>query len=175
MWANMRLFIAIKPRDLFLKALETISHELKRLLPNASFTPIQNMHITLCFIGETDKTELIKTVVASISFNPFDVEIGRLGFFGGSASALIWIGLKEDNALESVSTAIRLKMRDNGIYFDARPLKPHITIARKAQIYDNFSFTYINIPKASMRCDKIELLKSERFKGKQTYTSIVAF
>jgi 2'-5' RNA ligase len=167
-----RLFFAVKPGGLFLKALEAVSGELKSLLRNASFVPVQNIHLTLCFIGETDKTESIKAAAAGVAFEPFDLEIDKLGVFRGD---LIWIGLKSSDALFSLSAAIRAKMRDNGISFDPKPFKPHITIARRADIRSDLSFTSVNIPKASMRCDKFGLYRSERSEGKQIYTLTAEF
>jgi 2'-5' RNA ligase len=168
----MRLFFAVKPRGLFLKALEAVSGDLKRLLRNASFVPVQNIHLTLCFIGETDKIELIKASAVGVSFDPFDLETDKPGVFNGN---LIWIGLKTSDALLSLSAAIRARMRDNGILFDPKPFKPHITIARRADIQSNFSLTSVNIPKASMRCDKFGLYRSERCEGKQVYSLTAEF
>jgi 2'-5' RNA ligase len=169
----MRLFLAIKPEGLFLKALDMVSGGLKAILRNAAFAPLQNMHITLCFIGETDKAEIIKA--AGISFNPFEVGLGRLGIFGGRNSALVWIGLESGGALEAAAADIRLKLRDNGVNFDSKPFKPHITIARKAHVPDGISLSSIKIPKVAMICDRIELFKSEHTNGKRLYTSIAAF
>jgi 2'-5' RNA ligase len=166
----MRLFIAIKPAAL-LKALDTVSDGLKPLLHGAAFTPLQNTHITLCFIGETDKVERVKTS-AALLFNPFEVTLGELGFFGGRNSALIWVGLESGGALETLSAALRLRLRENGVPFDLKPFKPHITIARKVRIPSGFSFASIDIPKARMLCDKIELFKSEQINRKRLYTSI---
>jgi 2'-5' RNA ligase len=171
----MRLFIAVKPHSLFLKALETISGELKRLLPKVSFVPIQNMHLTLCFIGETDKIELLKTVINGIPFNSFNMEMGRLGTFGRGDSTLIWVGLNSCQALETISAAIRVKLLENGINFDSKPFRPHITVARRALLPAGFSIASVSTPKEIIKCNKIELLKSEKYEGKPFYTPVAAF
>ena len=47
----MRLFVAIQLSDDMRKSIVTLKHDLKAKGIKGNYTPLQNLHLTMCFIG----------------------------------------------------------------------------------------------------------------------------
>lgn len=54
----MRLFVAIFPPEEIKKAISKVANSLKKLPMQAKFVEKQNLHISLCFLGERQEAEL---------------------------------------------------------------------------------------------------------------------
>ena len=52
---QMRLFVAIQLSDELKKNITGTLHDLKQKGVKGNYVPTQNLHLTLAFIGETDK------------------------------------------------------------------------------------------------------------------------
>ena len=59
----MRLFIAVDLSEPMKKSLVNVMHEMKKQGINASYIPKQNLHMTLAFIGETNKADEIRQIM----------------------------------------------------------------------------------------------------------------
>lgn len=84
---NKRLFVGI---DLP----EEIRDQLKSLccgLPGARWVKPEQLHLTLCFIGEVDGTTFldIKEVLSEITFAPFSLQLRGVGSFPPAASRVL--------------------------------------------------------------------------------------
>ena len=91
---NMRLFIAIELSDEMRKAVARIQEHFRRHGVRGNYTPAENLHLTLAFIGEYPDAAQPLEVMQSIPLTPFELELEGVGAFGD----LWWVGLK-DSAL----------------------------------------------------------------------------
>ena len=78
----MRLFIAINLNDDFQKTLTEMQNDLRSQHVCGNYTPIENLHITLAFIGEYPDLEDVMDALAGIDFEPFDISLDGFGNFG---------------------------------------------------------------------------------------------
>lgn len=163
----MRSFIAIDLSPDMKKSLVTTMHDFKLKGLKGNFTPSQNLHLTLCFIGETKDKDLIIEALKSIKYKPFKLTTADLGNFGD----LLYIGTRGGQAINTLVTDIRNALKDAGISFDTQKFVPHVTLVRKAA---GMSFKQ-KVPKSEMMVKKISLMKSETVKGKVVYTEIWSF
>lgn len=161
----MRLFIAIRfSEEIHALLLESIA-SLKAQSLSGSFTSPQNLHLTLAFIGETNRVSAIRRAMDEPSADPFSLTVSGCGRFGN----LWWAGVKDSPALSRLATELQNSLRHAGFSIESRPFKPHITLGRQIVPRDRISLT---VPPTSMTVESLFLMKSERLSGRLTYTSV---
>ena len=79
----MRVFIAIRFSQAFKEPIFEAQNALRDNGVRGNFTLPENLHLTLAFIGETDRVDDIKAAVKEVVFEPFEIKTGRLGCFNG--------------------------------------------------------------------------------------------
>ena len=160
----MRLFIAIPlPKELTKPVTETM-HALKQAGVLGNYTPLQNMHLTLAFIGEVRDPASIKEALRKVSCKAVRLSLGELGNFEDT----VWLGIKGNQALSALSKAVRDALEDSGIPYDHNKFVPHITLVRKAR----GKWMQIRVPRAETIARTVSLMKSEEKDGKRIYTEI---
>lgn len=163
----MRLFVAIQLSDNMKSALIRLMHDCKEKGIKGNFTPAQNLHVTLCFIGETKEADTIKQALKTVKYKPFKLALTETGNFGD----LIWAGTRGGQGINALASDVRTALKEAGISFDDKKFVPHITLIRKASKNPE----KISVPKADMMVKKVSLMKSECVNGKMVYTEIFSF
>lgn len=102
------------------------------------FVPKENYHLTLAFLGEADEDVVRRAMEAldeacCAAGAPRLVPEG-LGRFGRPTDATLWLGLAENEGLGALASLVRERLRDQGVAFDEKPFRPHITLARRARL-----------------------------------------
>ena len=161
----MRLFIAIEFTDKMRQALKDIQRQMRRQGVRGNFTPEENLHLTLAFIGEYPDPDLVLDVIHALPVEPFELSLDGFGNFGN----LWWTGLERSDALNSYVKSLRHGLADAGIPFDRKRFSPHITLVRKA---DFIIPPQIQVPEAAMTVDHICLFRSDRGRHGMIYTEI---
>lgn len=164
----MRLFLAIRFSDEFKTAIGSTITDLKGQGVSGNFTRPENLHLTLAFIGESTQVREISKAVKEIDFTPYFVELGG----GGHFRDLYWIGLKNSPKLTSYVRRLRTALDEAGIDFDHKKFRPHITVVRRARADAPI---VLKVPEAKMKVTRVSLMKSERIRGKLTYTEVAGF
>jgi 2'-5' RNA ligase len=166
----MRLFIAINfSNDMRLRLL-ALRDELRGRAKCGNFSASENLHLTLAFLGECDNKQTItaKSALSAVSFEPFNIVALRVGCFTLDGSDIWWAGLRENEQLLALQQDLADKLTTAGFTLERRKFSPHITLGRKVVtnakpwVIEPFGETV----------STIELMKSERIRGKLTYTAI---
>ena len=130
----MRLFTAI---DLPADVLVRLERLLTALRPEAliKWSPLDNLHVTIKFIGEWPESRLeeLHEVLSTLApREPFAIELKQLGWFPNERSPrVLWVGIQGGNPLlEFVQETEERLQRTLGIKKEDRPFAPHLTIAR---------------------------------------------
>ncbi len=142
-------------------------HEMKKLGVKGSYVPVQNLHLTLAFIGETKETEAVKQALAGLAFKPFRLAFSDFGSFGD----VLYAGVKGNQGLTGCARSVRDALGSAGIPFDAKKFEPHVTLIRKAA----GNWKAASSPKGEMMVKRISLMKSEQKDGKTVYREIAGF
>ncbi|MDP9266415.1 MAG: RNA 2',3'-cyclic phosphodiesterase [Chloroflexota bacterium] len=129
----MRLFLAVPiPED----HAERLFHALPEALPGVRRTRPEAMHVTLAFLGATsgarsDEVEAAADVAATRTA-AFSFPLDRLGRFPAEGfPRTVWAGPATGAAdLELLASRVRAELRARRLGFDAKPFRPHVTIAR---------------------------------------------
>ncbi|MBR0140385.1 MAG: RNA 2',3'-cyclic phosphodiesterase [Firmicutes bacterium] len=168
----MRLFIALNFDE---KTKESILAAQKRLRAygKGRFSPKENFHLTLAFIGEASKDDLPAIVKAmeSVEFPSLEPEFDRTGFFARDGE-IWWIGLKEDPALMKLQKDLVKALKAEGIRTDAKRFRPHITLARDMHIGDKAVRESILPEPFRTRVDRISLMNSNYPAKEVRYTEL---
>ena len=162
----MRLFIAINLSDAMRDALTAAQDEMYGKGIRGNFTPRENMHLTLAFIGEYPDKEEVMDALSSVTFSAFSLSLSGLGCFRD----LWWAGMYESVPLAAVARRIRRALAEHNIPFDRKRFSPHITLLRKAV----GTMPGIQIETVSMAVERISLIRSDRGKHGMIYTEVGA-
>ena len=163
----MRVFIAIRFSQAFKEPIFEAQDALRDNGVRGNFTLPENLHLTLAFIGETDRVDDIKAAVKEVVFEPFEIKTGRLGCFNGR-SKVIWLGIDGEKKLKAITAELRKNLDIRGIDYAKGRFQPHITLVRQPS--DKPSD--IDIESASMTVKEISVMKSERISGRLVYTAL---
>lgn len=163
----MRIFIAIRFTEAFKASILDAQEGLKELGIRGNFTRPENLHLTLVFIGETDRIDDIKTAVASVRFDPFVITTGQLGCFNGR-SRVLWMGIQGKEKMKTLALRLRKALDERGINYSHGPFQPHITLVRQP----TETPLDIEVEDACMTIRDIVIMKSERINGRLVYTII---
>jgi len=159
----MRLFIAVNLSDEMRAALIDAQNDMYESGVRGNFSPEENLHLTLAFIGEYPDPEDVLTTLSDIEIRPFAITLDRCGSFGD----LWWAGIKDSPVLETVARRVRRALAANGIPFDRKRFSPHITLVRRAE--NGFP---AEIRPVSMTVDHISVMRSDRGKQGMIYTEV---
>ena len=127
-----RLFIALWPDGVVRQHIAILQRRLD-LSPGSKMIPQQNLHITLCFLGDTESSQLIKVqnCIANFTFPAVSLKLDTLGYL--PEKGLVWLRPKK-TALSLSSTAQQLsnQLSAVGCSGDRRAFKAHVTLARNS-------------------------------------------
>lgn len=124
----MRIFVAIDLPDDVHEALEGLQNALpvgRPVLP-------ENLHLTLCFLGEQDEDALepIHDVLSCVRRPAFKMELAGVGTFGRKVPNVVFADVAECSALIGLEKAIVRSLRHAGLEFQRQRFRPHVTLAR---------------------------------------------
>ena len=164
----MRLFVAIQLSDGIRDSLSSVQTYLRDHGVRGNYTKLENLHLTLAFIGEYSAPDFVLGVIRSVPCKPFPMSIEGFGCFGD----LYWCGIGANDTLLSYVKRLRRALAENGIPFDRKKLSPHITLIRRAEFDQRSGFPGVAVPDVSMRVSGASLMRSDRTKSGMVYTEI---
>lgn len=170
----MRLFIAINFSDAIKDKLYESVQKLSEQAVRGNFTRRENLHLTLAFIGETNKTAILMKAMGDVKVLPFTLTVSNTGIFRRTGGDIIWLGFEKSTALASIYEQLRSSLRNAGIQLDDREFTPHLTLGREAILPEHFDKAGIleNVNDLQISIGNISLMKSERVNGQLRYTEI---
>jgi 2'-5' RNA ligase len=170
----MRLFTAILLDEKIRDGLYRAEMDLKEASLRGNFTLRENLHLTLVFIGETDRSGDAAHALDAVSAAPFTLCFQGIGCFSRPGGGLYWAGARKNPELEGIYRMLFNALSERGFQPENRAFKPHLTLGREVTLKDGFDLRTFSesLPVLEMTVKKISLMKSERIGGKLTYTEI---
>jgi 2'-5' RNA ligase len=140
----MRTFIAIELPASTLRAVRQVTQTLQQTFAEAGisrtarWTPPQNIHITLHFLGDTSPLQRnkIEADLALLARRhvPFDLTLSEIGAFPNLRQPnIIWCGasdLQTESPLARLQVNVEKLVIAAGFTAETRPFAPHVTLAR---------------------------------------------
>lgn len=140
-----RLFIAIPIEGEQRALLHREMEQLQPLSPFRKWVHPEDLHITLCFLGDTDPDTAakVKDALSALtkSAASFRLKLGSPGTFGKAhAPNILWMGVRGDmEPLQQLQAQIVQRLEPLGFRPEDRPYRPHITMAKKYAGKKDFS------------------------------------
>lgn len=177
---SFRAFIAaeVSPSD----ELRSLLQELGQIGPGLKPVEVENVHVTLKFLGDTEDS-LVPSIVkvmesAALDIAPFTIALKGTGYFPPRGPArTIWVGMEGAEPLGTISSRLDQGLAGLGFVPEERPFRPHLTVAR---VKDNrAAFAGESAAKrhrdglfGSQLVDSIRLKKSVLGRYGPTYTDV---
>ena len=122
-----RLFVALSIPEIVADALTTLQYDIE----GARWRPTENFHLTLAFIGETDRHGLDAAIqtLGNIDAPAFDMRLSGLDFFGEKNPKAVWTGITPSSELNHLQTKVVQALRMADFSIEKRKFKPHVTLA----------------------------------------------
>ena len=122
----MRLFLAIDLPEQLQSDIESLYLP---ELQNVRWTNSLQLHVTLVFIGEQEKSRLDEIIeaVGETPFQPITLSVEGVNHF---KSGIIHLQIKENTELNTLHQRLHQKLAELGIHIEKRKYKPHITLGR---------------------------------------------
>ncbi|MDH5526062.1 MAG: RNA 2',3'-cyclic phosphodiesterase [Nitrospirota bacterium] len=124
-----RLFIAIDFPALIRQQLALPCHGLK----GVRWTPEEQLHLTLCFVGEADAavTADLAEALGEVSLPPFEMTLRGMGAFPPRGRPnILWAGVAAAPTLMELQQQVEKAARSAGVAPDKRRFTPHVTVGR---------------------------------------------
>ena len=132
----LRLFVALEIPEARKLSIEKAVGPLRAGLPQARWTAPESWHITLEFLGATPEGRLPAVMAtagsAAASSEMTASALTGLGAFPGPRRArVLWVGLDDGaGVLAGLASALADGFEREGFAREARPWRPHLTLAR---------------------------------------------
>ena len=128
----MRLFVALDIDQQIRDRITQFRDEMRRLAPSGvRWVAPETFHITLQFLGETQKVEDIKSALATVHARPVTASFRGAGFFPNPNRARVfWIGIESGANLQHLVAEIGTALGSLGFKREQQEYHPHLTLAR---------------------------------------------
>ena len=117
---------------------------------------MENLHLTLAFIGEYPDPNAVLEAMEKVSFEPFTLRLAGLGAFGD----LWWAGLEDSGGLDALVRRLHHALAEKEIPFDRKAFRPHITMVRKPSFRRDPRLETLAVPEAEMTVGRISLMQT---------------
>lgn len=161
----MRLFVAIHLSGEMKDALLQCQEEMHRQGVSGNFTRPENLHLTLAFIGETERVAEARRALEGIRLPAFSMALDGIGRF----SNLWWAGIGENPFLQELACQVQEQLRTRGFSIERRPFQPHITLVRQAVSSRPIRVQH---PTALTQVESLSLMRSQRIQGRLVYSDV---
>ena len=166
----MRLFIGIKTDcKSYLCGLQ---QQLTKF-GTGNFTNIDNLHITLKFLGEVPFSQLegLHEAMDDLKASPFILSCTGVQIFNKSGIISAKVS-GEIEKLQALQSALETALERIGYAKESRPFRPHITLVRQFKANEGFNPGVVNSEKVTFRVDEVILFESRRDAGKLVYAPL---
>jgi 2'-5' RNA ligase len=134
--ASARLFVALTPP-------ETVRAELAELataFDGVRWTPRENLHLTMRFVGDTEpeKQAAMEEALTRVKVEPFILPVENVGIFPSRGPAkVLWAGIGRGHTrLYQLRKQIDEALLSVDMTIDVRNFHPHFTLGRLGENYD---------------------------------------
>lgn len=150
-------------------------------IKNIRWTPKENLHITLFFIGEIEEKNLsdVKVNLENIFIDQktFSLEFESVILKGKKHPSMIWVGFRKNEFFRELSEKIHQSIKDfmtvKSVHHD--PI-PHCTLARLKPGADISSMNrMINLQQPVLKINTAELWQTEQTKDGVRYVCLQKF
>ena len=167
----MRIFIAINFPEEVKEEIRKIQEKLPEF--DGKKTEVENLHLTLKFLGEVDeeKLESVRERLGRVEEKKFIAEINSTGVFSKEFLKIVWLHVSNCEELQK-----KIDEGLFGLFEKEKRFMSHVTIARIKNIPDKDSFLrkieILKMKKLSFPVESFYLMKSELTSSGPVYSVV---
>jgi len=162
-----RLFIAFPLTSGLKKKIAFLEEKIeKKLGQKLNWIPLDNLHLTILFLGHLSFEDALKTEQILDNFpwgdeslkKAFDLRLEKIDFGPPGKTSMIWIYIKADERLLRLRKILELELKSAGVKYkeETRELLPHINLCR-------------------LKSKKIKISLKEELKTNAVFTKLVLY
>lgn len=178
----LRVFCAVELPDDVRARLQEHTARLRKEFPDAaaSWSRVENIHLTLKFFGNVELDRIPKISAAATrtteQFSKFEIEIGNTGVFPRASRAqVLWIGVSDPSGqLSALQKQFEAECATAGFEKEDRAYHPHLTIGRLRKPERRLADTHLQITfdPVAVAIHELTLFRSELSSKGSRYTPI---
>jgi RNA 2',3'-cyclic 3'-phosphodiesterase len=127
----MRLFVALDIDPEIRRRIGEFRDKMRAYAPDVRWVGPETFHITLQFLGETQKPDEISSALRQVRGAAIALSFRGTGFFPNPKSPrVLWVGIESDEHLQELASSIVEALQPLGFKRDEGPFIPHLTLAR---------------------------------------------
>lgn len=174
----MRTFIAIELAEEEKDYLAALQAETQQHCRRGNYTPRENFHLTLHFLGEVEEGDLeyLRDALYETGRRnrPFSLTIGQIGFFPRGRQGVLWAGTEKSPALQRLSATLEKSLEQQGFARDRKGFSPHITLGREVEPQVSFMQVQksVSVTPRRFAVQHITLMQSVRKGAKLVYVPV---
>lgn len=127
----MRVFFAIPLPKEWKGKIVDIQEELLLKTKKGRAILVDNLHLTLQFVGDVEETEGLISSCKECSFYGSKLKVKGLGSFKRGREELVFLELESSKELIEIQRKLRSILEELQIAYDRKKFKAHITIMRR--------------------------------------------
>ena len=169
-----RQFIAFDLSDEKKDQIADIAYDLDSLGVRGNFSPVENYHLTLAFLGDQEDVEGISRIIvkhakgSSLFFSNHQ----ELQFLPSRDGGTLAIKLTVEQKMIDFVNSLREDLRDHGYFSDRKSFLPHITLVRSI----HKDIPQYHIKSSEYRFDSVTLFESILERGKKAkYIPLIVY
>jgi RNA 2',3'-cyclic 3'-phosphodiesterase len=127
----MRLFVALDIDPGIRQRIGEFRDKMRPYAPDVRWVGLETFHVTLQFIGETDKLAEVRSALQQVSGMAVPLAFRGTGFFPNSrAPRVFWVGIESNERLQELADAVAQALQPLLFQKEPGPFRPHLTLAR---------------------------------------------
>jgi 2'-5' RNA ligase len=129
--SSLRVFYAIVPPPALAQTLARLAQDVGQRV-RGRIVHAENIHLTLAFVGEWPLSGMpaLKAAGDALRGEPFRLTLDTLGTF--RRAGIAWLGSSHPPPqLVALAASLGTALAANGVTYDARVFRPHVTLARR--------------------------------------------
>ena len=152
--------------------------EAEKLCRRGNYTPKENFHLTLHFLGEVQEEDLDylhEAIYETARRNrPFTMTIDKSAFSVEGNKGILWAGIERSNHLQRLFSTLEKSLEQQGFARERKGLSPHITLGREVEPQRNFTDVQRGVRVEPMRVSvrSILLMESVRRGARLMYVPV---
>lgn len=170
----MRTFVSINASGDARQEIGRLSGALRQQAQQGNFTRVENLHLTLVFLGENSQAAAVGKILEELQNRSFALRFSKLGRFQRSGGDLCWLGAEWSPELLALQKELDRRLRAIGFRLEDREFTPHLTLGREVRWKPGVQFADLKrlVTPFIMPVERVSLMKSERVNGVLTYTEL---
>jgi len=171
MMEMLRLFLGLPVPSECGREIARFQEDMKTHALRGRFSDVGNLHVTVVFLGDVEKSFLpvLGRAMHSIREKAFPISFFRCGSFRKPEGDIVFLDPDETEPLRSLHAKTVRAVRETGVTFDERPFRPHLTLGRNVRFQAGYR---PQSPSVSFICKRLVLFHSHRLNGILTYTPL---